>query len=91
MHEDITMGVNERITWEIFSNYLINNVRHVKNKQEIPYTFSKYNIHPSAKFNNPIAKSIYVEQLALIMMCEENSNKVIVFDPIKGIILPQCL
>ena len=60
MYEDITMGAEEKITWEIFSNYLINNVRHVKNKQEVPYTFSKSNVNSHVKLNSSISKSIYI-------------------------------
>ena len=54
------MGANEKITWEMFSNYLINNVRHVKNKQEVPYTFSRSSVHPKMKFDSPIAKCVYI-------------------------------
>lgn len=68
MYEDITMGESDKITWEIFSNYLINNIRHVKNKQEIPYTFSKSNQQSSIKFDNPIAKSIYIQELGVTIM-----------------------
>ena len=85
------MGQPHKVTWEMFSNYLINNVRHIKNKQEPPFTYSKTNLNNKIKFLNPICKVVYVKGLQLLMMCEENSNKVHVVDPKKGILMPQCL
>lgn len=90
LFEDIDLNGNLIMEWEEFTNYIIEKaavLNTMKSKNEEIKSYHRNPMKLNMKFNNPIAKVIYINALNKIAFFEETSDVVHLADPKTGEII----